>query len=137
MSLSTIKTSVYAALNAAKSYSAAIGELQGAFKGKPADDVRIGLLPFVGSFYSVPILDGAGKAKGTKVLDSQAASYEAARKALNRLVKDIVVGGSGKAEEVEIPAELLAAAARLAKLANEYESARSLAAKALAAAFAK
>ena len=137
MSLSTIKTSVYAALNAAKSYAAAIEELQGAFKGKPADDVRIGLLPYVAEFYSVSVLNGEGKSKGKKVLDSDAPKYEAAKKALQRLVKDIVGGSSGKAEEIEIPAELLAAAAKLAKLANEYEGARSLAAKALAAAFAK
>ena len=38
-------------------------------------------------------------------------------------------------EEVEIPAELLAAAAKLAKLAQQYKGARSLASKALAQAF--
>lgn len=40
-------------------------------------------------------------------------------------------------EEIEIPAELIAAAQKLAKLANEYEGARKLASKALALAFAK
>lgn len=40
-------------------------------------------------------------------------------------------------EEVEIPAELIAAAQRLAKLAQQYEGARKLASRALATAFAK
>lgn len=40
-------------------------------------------------------------------------------------------------EEVEIPAELIAAAQRLAKLAEKYEGARKLASRALATAFAK
>jgi hypothetical protein len=42
-----------------------------------------------------------------------------------------------KAEEIEIPRELIEAAKKLAKLANEYEEARKLASKALAMAFAK
>lgn len=48
-------------------------------------------------------------------------------------------GASDRAapEEVDIPEELLAAAAKLAKLANQYEGARKLASKALAQAFAK
>jgi hypothetical protein len=47
--------------------------------------------------------------------------------------------GNNKAEavEVEIPAELIEAAKKLAKLANAYEDSRKLAAKALALAFAK
>ena len=42
-----------------------------------------------------------------------------------------------EAVEVEIPAELIKAAKKLAELANAYEDARKLAAKALAMAFAK
>jgi hypothetical protein len=79
---------------------------------------------------------GAGKAEGTMVLDKDAPKYEAAKKALQRLVKDIV-GASNDKVEVEVPAELLAAAEKLAKLAAQYEGARSLASKALAQAFAK
>jgi hypothetical protein len=40
-------------------------------------------------------------------------------------------------EELEIPAEILKAAERLAKLCNEYEGARKLASTAIAQAFAK
>jgi hypothetical protein len=84
----------------------------------------------------VPLVAGAGKAEGTLVLDKDAPKYEAAKKALQRLVKDIV-GASNDKVEVEVPAELLAAAEKLAKLAAQYEGARSLASKALAQAFAK
>jgi hypothetical protein len=45
--------------------------------------------------------------------------------------------GSNLKEEEEIPAELLKAAKELAKLANAYKNAKSLASKAMATAFAK
>ena len=45
--------------------------------------------------------------------------------------------GSNIKEEEEIPAELLKAAKELAKLANVYKNAKSLASKAMATAFAK
>jgi len=78
--------------------------------------------------------------KGAMVLDRSAANYEAAKTAIRR-VREAMVGDvtkpSAKAEETEIPEELIAAAAKLAKLAQQYEGARSLASKALALAFAK
>ena len=132
----SIAINVTNALTAANAYNEAVVALRKDFKGKATDAVRTGLLPHVAAFYAVPVVDGAGKATGTKVLDKDATKYEAAKKALQRLTKDIVGATDGKAEEVEIPAELLAAAAKLAKLAAQYEGARSLASKALAQAFA-
>lgn len=82
--------------------------------------------------YSVPLIT---KSTGKIVFDSSADKYETARKRVQRLVK--AVYETSKREEVEIPAELLKAAAVLAKLAQQYEGSRSLAAKALAASFAK
>jgi hypothetical protein len=82
--------------------------------------------------YSVPLIE---KSTGKIVFDSSAAKYETARKRVQRLVA--FVFPKATRDEIEIPAELLAAAAKLAKLANEYEGARSLASKALAAAFSK
>ena len=83
--------------------------------------------------YDVPLIK---KKTGRIVFDSSAEKYETARKRVQRLIK-AVYETSQSTEETEIPAELLALAAKLAKAANEYEGARSLAAKALAAAFAK
>jgi hypothetical protein len=83
--------------------------------------------------YDVPLIE---KKTGRIVFDSSAEKYETARKRVQRLIK-AMYETSQSTEETEIPAELLALAAKLAKAANEYEGARSLAAKALAAAFAK
>lgn len=129
---------VHAALSAAHTYGEKIAALQAIYKGKKPEAVRAALLPQVASFpkYAVPVIPGEGKAKGTMVLDREHANYEACRKALGRLVKDIVGGGSAKAEEVEVPAEVLAAAAKLAKLCAQYEGARKLASTAIAQAFA-
>lgn len=134
-----IRSTVHAVLTAAFAYGEGIESLRATYKGQTPDAIRAALLPEVASFpkYAVPLVDGAGKATGTKVLDKDHAKYEAAKKALQRLVSDIVGKTSKATEEIEIPAELLAAAAKLAKLAQEYEGARSLAAKALAQAFAK
>jgi hypothetical protein len=135
----TTRSTVHAVLTAAFAYGAGIDALRTTYKGKSPEVIRGALLADVASFpkYAVPLVDGAGKAKGTKVLDKAHKNYEACRKALTRLVSDIVGKSSARAEEVEVPAELLAAAAKLAKLAAQYEGARSLASKALAQAFAK
>ena len=134
-----IRSTVHAVLQAAFAYGEGIESLRTTYKGQTADVVRTALLPEVASFpkYAVPLVAGAGKAVGTMVLDKDAPKYEAAKKALQRLVKDIVGKSDDKSEEIEVPAELLAAAAKLAKLAQQYEGARSLASKALAQAFAK
>jgi len=67
--------------------------------------VRAKLLPVFASVYAVSMNDGEGKAKGTKVLDSDASAYEACRKALGRTIVHIcgAVSSSGK---VEAPAKL-------------------------------
>ncbi|MFN7318523.1 MAG: hypothetical protein ACK5S6_03330 [bacterium] len=133
------RSTVHAVITAAFAYGEGIADLQKAFKGQTTEAIRAALLPDVASFpkYAVPLVDGAGKATGTKVLDKTHANYEACRKALGRLVSAIAGKSNNTTEEIEIPAELLAAAAKLAKLAQEYEGARSLASKALAQAFAK
>ena len=134
-----IRSTVHAVLQAAFAYGAGIESLRTTYKGQTTEAVRAALLPEVASFpkYAVPLVAGAGKAVGTMVLDKDAPKYEAAKKALQRLVKDIVGESDNKSDEVEVPAELLAAAAKLVKLAAEYKNARSLASKALAQAFAK
>jgi hypothetical protein len=134
-----IRSTVHAVLQAAFAYGEGIESLRATYKGQTPDAIRAALLPEVASFpkYAVPLVAGAGKAVGTMVLDKDAPKYEAAKKALQRLVKDIVGKSDDKSEEIEVPAELLAAAAKLAKLAQQYEGARSLASKALAQAFAK
>lgn len=83
--------------------------------------------------YDVPLIE---KKTGRIVFDSSAEKYETARKRVQRLIK-AVYETSQSTEEIEIPAELLKLAQALAKAANKYEGARSLASKALAVAFSK
>lgn len=138
----SIKSLVSAALNAAAQYGTAVSGLRALPEVKTAqakgrDALRDLLLPHVAAFYKVPVvISESNRNKGEKVLDREHASFDAATQALKRLVRDLM-GEKGPKDDVEIPAELLAAAAKLAKLANQYEGARSLASKALAAAFAK
>lgn len=111
---------------------------------KPVEEVRKLVLPIIGKLYGVPLVAStSNRNKGELTLDREAPRFEAAKTGLRDVVGAITGaakrGTSNKADaeaEVEIPAELLAAAAKLAKLANEYEGARSLASRALAAAFA-
>ena len=141
MSKANTQTTVHAALDSSFSYAEKIALLQATFKGKTAEEIRAAILPDVASYskYSVPLVDGAGSGSGTKVLDKEHANYEACRKALGRLVKAIVgtTSDNVESEEVEVPAEILKAAERLAKLCNEYEGARKLASTAIAQAFSK
>lgn len=141
MTKATNTNTVHAALDSAFTYAEKIALLQATFKGKSAEEVRTAILPDVASYkkYQVPVVDGAGKAAGTKVLDKEHANYEACRKALGRLVSAIVgkTSDNTEAEEFEVPAEILKAAERLAKLCAEYEGARKLASTAIAQAFAK
>ena len=68
--------------------------------------------------------------------DDEKAVNAAGQKFKYHVIRDAGLGKTEAADEVEVPAELLAAAAKLAKLAAQYEGARSLASKALARAFA-
>ena len=134
----TLSTHINNALSSAKAYADAIDSARKDAKGMTRDAVRIAILPVVASFYAVPVKAGEGKAEGTKVLDKEAAKYEAAKKALQRLLSDVCgTQSSGKQEEVEIPAEIIEAANKLAKLAKKYEGSKSLASKAMSFAFAQ
>ena len=124
----SIKSNVTAALTAAHAYGKAIDALRTDCAGMERDAVREALLPPVAAYYAVEVIDGK--------LNREAAKYEAAKKALQRLLKDVCPSSETK-EEVAIPAELLKAAKVLAELAAKYEGSKSLASKALATAFAK
>lgn len=138
----SIKSLVSSALDAAGQYGKAISGLRTLPEVKTAqakgrDALRDLLLPHVSSFYKVPlVISESNRNKGQQVMDREHASFDAATQALKRLVRDLM-GDQAPKVDVEVPAELLAAAAKLVKLANQYEGARSLASKALAAAFAK
>ena len=72
---------------------------------KSRDNVRAILLPDFAFVYKVALVAGAGKAEGTKVLDSDASAYEACCKALGRTVTFICGAKEGNA--VELPKKLV------------------------------
>ena len=123
----SIKSNVIAALKAATSYGDAIAALRKDCKGLDRAAGREAMLPCVAAYHSVEVVDGK--------LSTESKSYEAAKKALQRLLKDVYPESSAK-EEVAIPAEILKAAKALALLCVQYEGAKSLAAKAVGKAFA-
>lgn len=141
MSKANTQTTVHAVINAAFAYGEGIEQLRKTFKGKERDVISKAIIGDVASHakYLVPLVKGEGKAEGTMVLDKGHAKYEACRKALQRIVGDIMGKSSGsvEAEEVEVPEEVLKAAERLAKLCAQYEGARKLASTAIAQAFAQ
>jgi hypothetical protein len=75
------------------------------FGRKSRENVRAALLPDFAFVYKVALVAGAGKAEGTKVLDSDASAYEACRKALGRTVTFIC--GAKESNSVELPKKLV------------------------------
>lgn len=85
----SIKTYTLKALASAEAYAEAINHLRTLCAKLDYDTARAEILPVVAGKLKVKLVDGKGKAKGTQVLDSKAAGYEAARKAVQRLLADI------------------------------------------------
>ena len=91
----------------------AIDALTKELKRKSPATVRTTIMPFVGKFWSVALVDGEGKAKGSKVLDKTAPKYENAKRDLYDLVKAIAgTQSSGKKEPVAVPKKLVSSVAR-------------------------
>lgn len=101
-----LSTHISLALDHAAMYDACIIKARKDSKDMTHDQVRAVILPIVASKpkYAVPLIDGKGKAQGTKVLDSTHANYENAKRAVTRLLTDIKgVQSSGKKEAVALP----------------------------------
>lgn len=102
-----VNKALTAVRNAQAQHAIYLAEVAKLRKGLPrsSDKGRGVLLPMVAKFYGVAVVAGAGKAAGSMVLDSDSAGYEAARKALQRLLADIYQS-SGKTE-VDLVAQAL------------------------------
>jgi hypothetical protein len=137
MQVRNINKLTIAALNAAAGFQQRVADIRAALPAELLADKAVcadALRPGVAQYYGITLeLKGTGRA----VFPKEHVDSDSARRALSRLVAAVIGAESQKGQDdVEIPAELLAAAAKLAKLANQYEGARKLASKALAAAFA-
>ena len=90
----SIKANVTKFITGTTARAESIVALKLAFKGKSKDAVRAALLSIVAADkrYNVPLVAGAGKAVGRKVMDSGATNYETARSMLSDMVSAIVDG---------------------------------------------
>lgn len=127
---------VAAAYAAAETFAQRVDALRDAAKKDSVSfdlkSIKAWLAPATAAYYKVTLVT---KERGEGTTWGKDTASQTAKKQNDRLAAAIIGEVSKAAEEVEIPAELLAAAQKLAKLAKEYEGARSLASKALAAAW--
>lgn len=112
----------------------ALPVLQRECAGMTRDDVKAAVMPHFAYVCGITL---TVKKTGAIVWPSDDARTDAAKRACNRFIERIVGKTTKETQDVEVPAELLAAARKLAKLAQQYEGARGLASKALAQAFAE
>jgi hypothetical protein len=88
--INSISSLVKLALDAVATYNTGVDGLRAHLSKGTHAEARASLLPHVATYYGTPLLDGQKKALGTKVLDKEHATYEASRKALGRLVHDVM-----------------------------------------------
>jgi hypothetical protein len=102
-----VNKALTAVRNAQAEHAVYLAEIAKIRKGLPrsAEKGRVVLLPMVAKFYGVSVVAGAGKATGSMVLNAESSGYEAARKALQRMLADIYQS-SGKTE-VDLVAQAL------------------------------
>lgn len=105
----SIQTNVNLFCKSGVTKAQAIDALTKELKRKSRESVRTTLMPLVGKFWTVKLIDGEGKAKGSKVLDSSAENYENAKRDLYDLVVGICgkASSSGNKEPVVVPKKLL------------------------------
>ena len=136
------RSTIHSVIDAAFKYGEGIESLRMQYAGKSREAIRLAILADVASYkkYSVPLLAGEGKAKGSLVLDKTHANYEACRKALGRLVSAIAGEVSAKREADPFKptkSQLKAAEAFLALFDGETLNAQAATARKVLAALTK
>tara|TARA_R110000822_G_scaffold182432_2_gene322015 strand:+ start:309 stop:653 length:345 start_codon:yes stop_codon:yes gene_type:complete len=92
----TIQSNVTKALNAASTYGDAIAALRVDLAGVERAEVRTTLLPLIAKHYKVEVVEGK--------LSVESEKYEAAKKALQRMVAAICEGQSSAKKEIDLVA---------------------------------
>lgn len=133
LNITTITTETNNALDAGDKLFASCTALQAAFKGCDTETVKATLLPIVAIFYGLTT-----KVQGSDrvVMQGDKTAVNTATRKLNRLVAAITATAKDKTE-IDVPADILAAAAKLWALCQQYEKAGSICASAIATAKAK
>ncbi len=127
--INTITSLTINALRAGDTLYTQCVHLQAEFKGATKDEVRGILLPIVAKYQGI---ETKVQSSGRVVMQGDKQAVNTATVKLNRLVTAIIGKEDGLKDELEVPAEILAAAAKLWKLCAEYEQAGKLCATAIA-----
>ena len=133
LNITTITTETNKALDAGYKLFNACVVLQSEFKGCDKETVQKTMLPIVASLHG---LTTKTQGTGRVVMQGDATAVNTATTALRRLVAVITATVQEKVE-IDVPADILAAAAKLWALCAQYEKAGSICASALATAKAK
>lgn len=135
MNASTIRLAIVNALIAGDALFASCEELQSAFAGQTSDQVKATLTTEVVAYRrDVSKWDVTTKVQGSGrvVLTGDKTAVNSTTRQINRLLACIVAKTDDAKEEIEVPADILEAAAKLWALCAQYEKAGTLCAKAIA-----
>jgi hypothetical protein len=133
LNINTIATLTTAALVAGDALFDSCTALQTEFKGCDKETVKSTMLPLVAKHYGLTTkVQGTGRV----VMQGEETAVNTATRKLNRLVAAITATVADKTE-LDVPADILEAAAKLWALCAEYKEANKLCATALATAKAK
>ena len=133
INITNITALTITAIKAGDDLYAACLALQGEFKGCDKVAVHSTLLPIVAEYYGIATkVQGSGRV----VMQGAPSDVSAATKRLTKLVSVITATVQDKVE-IEVPADILEAAAKLWALCAQYEKAGTLCASAIATAKAK
>ena len=126
-----INTQVRNALDHAHGYAKAIEAIRAALKGQMSPEtVAAALMQPVATYYGVKLV---AKTRGEGVTwDKDSAKWETAKKSHQRLCKSVMGETAKQREELDVPADIAAVAAKLVKMCGEYEDAARLIATAIA-----
>lgn len=123
----SIATLTHKALDSATAYAKAIDDLRRACARLTYEKAREQILPAVASFYKVGLVEGQRKAAGTMVMDSDAAGYEKAKRALTRLMAELYEVEPTPKKSMRLSTEARSAAkAYLAQFKNVQDAIKAL-----------
>ena len=131
MNTSKLIIAINKGLAAEDAWDKALSDALKAVGDASRDEVRAVILPVIAAKHKCATKEGAGKAKGTQVLDSEHANYEGAKTTLRRWLEAMFgkVESTGSSEPVKFTREQRAAAkAFLAMFESKAQAVKALSA---------
>jgi len=131
MNTTKLIAAINAGLVAEDAWDKALSNAINAVGDATRDEVRVVILPVIAAKCKCATKNGAGKAKGTQVLDSEHTNYEAAKSVLRRWLEAMFgkVESTGSTEPVKFTrAQKAAAKAFLAMFESKAQAVKALSA---------